>query len=331
MVKVTIMPNLFQVPLTLSNRVRAEDFANQQSTRQKMQQVYQNTLAVSAVNTYLQCLGWVTSLETSDSWNPLMQALLDTADLAIPGYGKLECRVIFSPEQMMVIPEEVSSERIAYLAVSIDRSQKLARLLGFVTKISSSTIPIDYLQSMAEFPKYLEQIKLKSVLPKLSNWLSGIVEAGWNNIDSLLTLQPELVRQIAFSQSQLCFRMGILPTSLISEELATEVLDTGVSRVKLWDLGTRENYSKIALVISLLPSETEELEISVKICPTNDRTYLPEGLVIKILDETQQAILQAQTKTTNENVEFFLSGKTGEYFSIQAIFNDEMKMESFII
>jgi hypothetical protein len=329
MVKVTITPNLFQVPLTLSNRVRAEDFANQQSNRQKMQQVYQNTLAVSAVNTYLQCLGWVTSLETSDSWNPLMQALLDTADLAIPGYGKLECRVVLSSDSIMVIPEEVASERIAYIAVSIDRSQKFARLLGFVTRVSSSTIPISHLQSMIEFPEYLEQVQLESILPKLSSWLSGIVEAGWNTIDSLLTIQPELVFQIA--PSQLYFRMGMIPISSVSEKLATETLDTGVSRVKLWDLGKRENYSKIALVISLLPSETEELEISVKICPTNDNTYLPEGLVIKILDETQQAILQAQTKTTNENIEFFLSGKTGEYFSIQAILNDEMKMESFII
>jgi hypothetical protein len=329
MVKVTVTPNLFQVPLTLSNRVCAEDFANQQSNRQKMQQVYQNTLAVSAVNTYLQYLGWMTSLENSDSWNPLMQALLDTADLEIPGYGKLECRVVLSSEQIFMIPEEVTSERIAYLAVSIDSSQKFAQLLGFVTRVSSSTIPISHLQSMIELPEYLEQVKLKSVLPKLSNWLLGVVEAGWNTIDSLLTIQPELVFRIA--PSQLCFRTGTPPISSMSEKSATKVLDTGVSRVKLWDLGKRENCSKIALVISLLPSETEELEISVKICPTNNHTYLPEGLVIKILDETQQAILQAQTKTTNENIEFFLSGKTGEYFSIQAILNDEMKMESFMI
>jgi Protein of unknown function (DUF1822) len=271
----------------------------------------------------------VTSLETSDSWNPIMQTLLDTADLAIPGYGKLECRVVLSQEQVMVIPEEVGSDRVAYIAVIIDNSQKFAQLLGFVTQVLSSTIPIRNLQSMRELPEYLEQIQQEPILPNLSSWLLGIVEAGWNTLDSLLTNQPELVFRI--TPSQLYFRTGMIPISSVSEKSVTEDLSTGVSRVKLWDLGKRENYSKIALVISLLPSETEELEISVKICPTNDRTYLPEGLVIKILDETQQAILQAQTKTTNENIEFFLSGETGEYFSIQAILNDEIKIESFII
>lgn len=334
MIEVMMESELFKIPLTLSARIRAEEFSRQQSNSRKAKQVYQNTLTVAAVNTYLQCLGWVTSLENSDSWYPLMQTLLDIADLELPGYGKLECRLIQAEERVMVIPEEVSSDRIAYIAVNIEQSRNLAYLLGFATEVSSSTIPLSRLKPITELPEYLEQYEQnsapqKQLLPKLSDWLSGVVEAGWNTLDSLRETQPDMVFRIPPSKVHFC--TGIIPVTSASEEESRETLTAGVSRVKLWDLGQRDNYRKIALVITLLVTENEEIEISIKVCPTNENAYLPEGLVIKILDEAQQPILQAQTKTTNENIEFFLSGEAGEFFSIQAALNGVIKRESFMI
>lgn len=329
--------DLSYIPLTLSTRIRAEKFASQQLHSEKAKQVYLNTLAVAAVNNYLQYLGWRTNLENSDSSNGLMQTLFDLADLELPGYGKLECRAVSSQDQVMLIPEEVSSNRIAYIAVRIEPSQKFVQLLGFIEQVSSSTIPLSCLKSLQELPEYLEQYHQaqektfateynppKQPLLKLSNWLLGVIEAGWENIDSLLTTHPDLVFRGAASESNAA-RFSLL------QGTTKEALSTGVSRVKLWDLGQRKNDSKIALVISLLLGKHEELEISVKVCPTNENTYLPEGLVIKILDEIENPILQAQTKSNNERIEFFLSGELGETFSIQASLNHKIQMESFMI
>lgn len=329
MFKTEMSSNILQIPLTLSNRLCATNFANRQSSKKKRQQVYHNTLSVAAVNTYLQYLGWTTNLTKSNSWNPIFQTLLDTADILVPDRGKLECRSIFSQAKSIVIPEEVSTDRIAYIAVDIDNSQSFAQLLGFTSEIDSLIIPLNELTPMNKLPEFLEKFNQEPIIPKLSNWLWGVVEAGWNTLDSLMVTQPNIVFRI--NTSQLNFRTKVMENYLTSNETEQSFLNTGISRVKLWNLEQKEYDDKIAFIISLLPSKNEELEISVKVCPINENHYLPEGLSVKILDEKQQPILQAQTKAANENIEFFLSGKTGEVFSIQAVLNDETQTESFII
>jgi hypothetical protein len=47
----------FTVPLSSSAHHLAEQFCRQQSNQKKAKQVYLNTLAVSAVNFYLRCMG----------------------------------------------------------------------------------------------------------------------------------------------------------------------------------------------------------------------------------------------------------------------------------
>lgn len=329
MSKLEMSSHILQIPLTLSNRICAANFANQQSSNKKRKQVYQNTLSVAAVNTYLQYLGWTTNLPKSNSWNPILQTLLDTADILVSERGKLECRSVFSQAKSMIIPEEVSTDRIAYIAVNIDGSQNFAQLLGFTSEINSLTVPLNGLKPMNKLPEFLEKVQQEPIIPKLSHWLWGIVEAGWNKLDSLTITQPDLVFRI--NASQLNFRTKVMQHYSTLNETEESFLNTGVSRVKLWNLEQKEYDSKIAFIISLLPSKNDELEISVKVCPINENNYLPEGLLVKILDEKQQPILQAQTKAANENIEFFLSGETGEVFSIQAILNDEIQTESFII
>ena len=330
-----MMPSdLPSIKLTISDRLHAQEFSQQQSRAEKAQQVYKNTLAVAAVNTYLQCLGWITSLKTSDSWNYLMQTLMDTADLELPNYGKLECRPVEPTQDVMVIPEEVTQERVAYIAVGIEEAQNSAKLLGFTTETTASVIPLTSLQAIAELPNYLEQyhyrlVNQRKALPKLSSWLVGSIEAGWQTWEKFLAVQPNL-EFLAAPEEKLSFRSF---ASQVSSEknLAKETLTTGISRVKLWNLGHPDNCIDIALVISLSSATMNDLEVSVKVCPTNEHHYLPSGLLIQILDETQQPVLQAHTKSTNEAIEFFLSGEIGEFFSIQAIFDDAIKTESFMI
>ena len=76
-------PLTFTVLLTLSAHSRAKEFGYHQSDPQKAQQVYHNTLAVYAVNYYLRCLEFETNLEASDSYNLVMQTLMDIADLEV--------------------------------------------------------------------------------------------------------------------------------------------------------------------------------------------------------------------------------------------------------
>ena len=99
------------IPLTLAAHHQAQLFYQQHPNPLKAKQVYLNTLAVEAVQTYLSWLDIATSLQTSDSCDPIMQTLTDVADLGLPERGRLECRSVLPGAKTCYIPPEVNADR----------------------------------------------------------------------------------------------------------------------------------------------------------------------------------------------------------------------------
>jgi hypothetical protein len=152
------------VPISANERAQAQTFAQQQLASDKAERVYRNTLAVLAVNTYLQWQQFSTDLEVGDSWSPINLLYEDAADLMITGLGKVECRPILNPDAPLPIPTEIWYERIAYIAVHLNQERTEARLLGFLPpsepedprrEVSSSQ-----LQSMDDLMDYFERLEL---------------------------------------------------------------------------------------------------------------------------------------------------------------------------
>jgi Protein of unknown function (DUF1822) len=134
-------PLTFTVPLTSSAYRLAEQFQRQQTNPTQAKQVYLNTLAVYAVNFYLQCLDIETDWDKSDSWDTVMQTFMDIADLKVKNLGKLECRPILPDERVCYIPSEVWSNRIGCVAVQINESTREATLLGFTPFLGGENPP----------------------------------------------------------------------------------------------------------------------------------------------------------------------------------------------
>ena len=151
-------PLTFTVPLSFTAHSLAEQFRCQQSNPQKAKQVYLNTLAVYAVDFYLQCLGVETEIERSDSCNALRLKFMNVADLWVKSIGRLECRPILPKAEVLAIPIEVREDRVGYVAVQFDQSLKQATLVGF-TSMAVAELPLDQLRSLEEFPEYLNQLR----------------------------------------------------------------------------------------------------------------------------------------------------------------------------
>ncbi|MUG91323.1 DUF1822 family protein [Scytonema sp. UIC 10036] len=139
------------------SRRLAEKWSKQQATPKKKQQVLLNILSVSFVNFYLDCMGFETDIEASDSWNPAQQTLMDVADLPIKGLGKLECRPVLENAQSFYIPLEVQSNRIGCVAVQISKNLQEAKLLGFVKKTTRNYLYISELQPLEHLFSCLEE------------------------------------------------------------------------------------------------------------------------------------------------------------------------------
>jgi hypothetical protein len=290
----------FTVPLALKAHTRAEQFRRYQSNPQKAKQVYLNTLAVYAVNIYLQCRGFETDLEQSASWNPAMQTLMDVADLVVKNRGKLECRPLLPNAEVVWVPAETWAERIGYVAVQLNESLREATVLGFVEKVARMELPLIQLRSLADLPGYINQF---SPLVKLSQWFENVFEAGWQAMASLIETEPA---ELAFS-----FR-GALE----------------VKGCKLIGLGTLSQ--SVALIVAIEESE-QEINISVEVQPSKGQTYLPANLQLMVLNEDGEAVIDAHARNDNKNIQLEFGGEPGDRFSVKVALGDVSVTENFVI
>ncbi|MBW4631189.1 MAG: DUF1822 family protein [Iphinoe sp. HA4291-MV1] len=311
----------FSGPISPDARRRAEQLCRQQATPEKGEQVRLNTLSVSFVNSYLQCMGFETDLEASESWNPLQHLLMDVADLSLKNLGSLECRPVLSGEQFVYVPPEAQSNRIGYVAVQISQSFREAKLLGFVKEVSNDVLSISQLYSLEDLLddlEYLTQLNtakladdsltINNNLVKLTQWFENIFDAGWQEIEALLRTQPTYVA------SSLRSAKGDL-----------------VSRSKLIDLEKHLTQQAVVLVVSLTPNNEQEMDIIVEVHPTSEENYLPPNLHLILLDCDGASVMEAQTRSTNKNIQLQFSGEVGERFSVKLALEDVSTIENFVI
>ncbi len=308
----------FTGPISPQARHRAEQLSRQQATPGKGEQVRLNALAVSFTNYYLQCMGFETDLEASDSWNPVQQTLMDVADLSLKNLGKLECRPVLVNAQSVYVPPEVQSDRIGYVVVQISKSFREATLLGFVKQVSTELLPINQLQPLENLLEFLEEIsefkqaELTTQLPtqsgtlvNLKQWFENIFEVGWQEISTVLDLQ--------------------LATPAWRERNAN------VSRGKPIDLGRQTSAQSVILVVALHPESSQETDIFVEVHPTSGQTYLPPNLQVSVLDVEGTAVMEAQARNTNKNIQLQFSAESGEHFSVKLALGEAIVIEDFII
>ena len=141
----------------------ARKFAASQPNAEKNQQVYRNTLAVLAVNTFVQELRYETDLDAGESWHPVLRMFHNVADLVLPGIGKIECCPVQLGESAISLPE-VRENRIAYIAVQFAEPFDKMKLLGFIPAVEiqeeTEEISLTNLKPIEELLDYLDRIEL---------------------------------------------------------------------------------------------------------------------------------------------------------------------------
>ncbi|WP_199320560.1 DUF1822 family protein [Leptolyngbya sp. FACHB-261] len=328
------------MPITQTARRTAQQFAAQQPTSEKAEQVRLNTLAVWVVNDYLQMLGMATDLQQSDLCNPVVRLCANTADLPVVGTGRLECRPLRAQEQICQIPEEVWQDRIGYVFVQMQDSLREATLLGFVPR-AVAALPISQLQSLDALLVHLDrlqqarltsgnQINLSpvSLSPvNLSQWLQNIqntFEEGWQTIE---TIFQSSAANLAFRRSR-----SIEPPF----EPDPEQAELWIGRAKLIDFGIQLAEHPLALVVELRPPvdssiQTLKVEVRLQVHPTGEHPYLPTNLRLIVLDEFGTVFLEAQSRSTDNYIQLQFRGSPGERFSAELVLDEVSITEAFLL
>ncbi|MBW4598386.1 MAG: DUF1822 family protein [Calothrix sp. FI2-JRJ7] len=305
----------FTAPISTVSRRLAEKWSRQQATAIKSQQVLLNTLSVSFVKFYLDCMGFETDLEASDSWNAPFQTLLDVADLYIQNIGNLECRPVLENAQFVHVPREVQSNRIGYVAVEISKSLDSAKLLGFVREVSTEDFPINQLQPLENLLKHLEyletqEVKLPSInFVNLKTWIENIADASWRPIESIFITEPAWQFR---NTEEGCVRC--------------------IERAKLINFQMQASKASVVIVVRIFTYHNlDEMKIIVELRPTNGEEYLPQSLHVMILDEEEAAVMEAIAKNDNKKIELEFSVSVGDTFSVKIDLGDISVIENFVV
>ena len=313
-----IEPLNFTVSLALEAHAKAKQLQVHASNPQKAKQIYLNTLAVYAVNFYLQCQGFETEWETSDSANPVMQTLMNVADLQIKKMGKLECIPVLPNSDICYIPPEVSEERIGYVAVQLSESLREATLLGFVENVATSELPISLFKSLEELPEHIEQISQKQPVPErvqLSQLLNNVFDTSWQTLEALFN---PLQTEPAFRSR------SVVPTV----EIRSGNSEFEIQRAKL--LHFERVDEQVVLCVALKFTTSSEIQILVRVYPANGKILLPEDLQLIVLDEAGKSVMQAEARST-KSILLKFSGEAGENFGIKVALGDVSITENFLI
>jgi len=306
----------FTVPLTQVEHGIAEEFRRQHNDPQKQKLVYLNTLAVYAVDFYLRCLGFETDLLGSDSCDSMMRSLMDVADLEVKNIGKIECRPVMPNSQICSIPLEVWSDRIGFVAVQLSESFREATLVGFVETVTEEEVLISEMRSIEDLVNNLEQLKTSEPVKmpvQLSRWFKGIIETGWQTVETLLATQ-EANLALNFRNRQISVRRG--------KEI--NLSSSGQSVALLVAIAPNAQYGNVT-------KSNSEMNILVEVYPPQGQAYLPPNLQLMVLDREGTTVMNALTRNTNGNIQLEFSGEPGEHFSIKMALGDVSMTEKFII
>ena len=308
------------LPITSQAREVARSFAAQHTTKQKAEQVFYNTLAVFTVHSYLQMLGITTDLPSSDSWNPVMQACDDVADLDLVGLGKLECRPCKNSDTSCHIPMEVWDLRLGYVVVKIDDSLKTASLLGFIPRVATEELAIADLRPVEALIDCLHDASVataNSALVDLEQWLNNIFTAGWSTVESLLN--PALAPAWSFRNAE-------LPPGNDSESEST---NNSIQRAKLIDLGIQFGDRQVVLLVEISPEDNGSIAVTLQVHPDPSNTYLPETLQLKVIESSGATFMQAQARSQDNFIQLQFSGQPKEHFTVKIILDDAELTEEF--
>ena len=329
------------IPLTLAAHQQAQQAYQQQPEPELAKQVYLNRLAVEAVRTYLQWMGYVIAPSADESDSAALLVLADLAELQVPGQGWLACRPVLPGEAVCRVPPESWAAALGYVAVGLDAELRQARLLGYGSAAGREEVPLEQLLPMGELLARLQgqsaaaSVRVARKLVDLSQWLAGQVTSGWQAAEEVLGQQPP-----AFSFRSL--ELSDDPTgSVVRGKLLELVPSSKTSQMAEaptddWQFRGAEAAERhiekhpVALLVGIIPNNALQYDIRIKLCPTGGDRTLPENLEIRVLDSQGLVAMEAQARQT-DMLQLNFRGTSSEQFVVEVTLDQVTLTETFVI
>jgi hypothetical protein len=98
-------------------------------------------------------------------------------------------------------------------------------------------------------------------------------------------------------------------------------------------MGLQLANQRVVLIVAIAPASDKEVNIRVRVCPTDSQTYLPPGLQLTACDPfgATSPELEASARSDDNWIQLEFSGELGEHFSVKVTLEGVSIAEDFVI
>ena len=104
-----------------------------------------------------------------------------------------------------------------------------------------------------------------------------------------------------------------------------------VNRGRIIDLGIQILEHFVSLIVRFSPEPDGKVNILLQIRPGKRQTYLPPGLQMMVIDDTDAVFLEAESRRADNWIQLEFRGLPGERFTVKITLGEASLTESFVI
>lgn len=216
-------------------------------------------------------------------------------------------------------PDEATRAAIAPLPVlSAVQAENLIQRLGNLQKMTPRLeVPFSLWGALLENEQWREQLYRRRIglktppVARLGQWLSNLVEEGWQSLDALL---PE--------SEQLAWRYRQTRDSGESQ----------IEKVKRIELAPPIEELAVVLLVGLKVEADGRIGVRVQLHPDSGSTYLPANLQLALLSETGEMLKSVQSRSQDNYIQLQrFKCSSGHRFSLQVTLDELDITEDFLV
>ncbi|ARV61008.1 hypothetical protein BZZ01_22425 [Nostocales cyanobacterium HT-58-2] len=179
--------------------------------------------------------------------------------------------------------------------------RELNHLLFYNDVLESSAIPLPISPTQASAVSF--QTYLHNTKTKLSQWLEGVFEEGWQTIDTLINSEANLA-------------------------LSTRITHKGPKKAKLIDLGVQLGHQTVALLVNITQETEDKLGVLIQLHPTGGERYLPPSVTLTLLSKAGKTLQQVISRTQDNYIQLKpFKGEAGKRFSVEVSLMEDLKVK----
>lgn len=227
----------------------------------------------------------------------VLEVLEDQEEVIIRGFLQYD-ELIAQANQITSSP----SDELCRMPLSAFDAE-LNHLIFYLQYAEPSAIPLPVISAKtveASSPKDFSILKTQ-----LSQWLQGVLDEGWQTIDTLIN--PEANLAWSTRHTPLSAKGG-----------------------KLINFGMQLGSQPVVLLVTVIPESEGKIGVNIQVLPAAGAQFLPSQLQLTLLSNTDKILQEVQSRNHDNLIQLKpFKGRPGTSFSVEVRLNDIRVKEVF--